>query len=207
MRRIVVVERKPGVEGTASTRVVPALDDLASLIGDIRVSNDFISEAQDEARNVSPLTPRKRHIISAAERRWKEEKARQSASSASRPLDSRTSTKTGDSVKDDPSTWNQNSDELADELAQIAMQLTGDFPVPSPKSTKMESTPHSTIEPQAHKPALKYQPRLPRTPRRIPSQDPESPEKLDRERGDAMDLDDAVSVDSLGDTMKDRLTS
>lgn len=199
-RRIVVVERKPGAEGTTSTRVVPALDDLTSLIGDIRVSNDYISRAQEEARNALSSTPRKRHVISAAEKRWKEEKARQPTISTTRAPGSKQPAKTGDSIKDDPSTWDHNSDELADELAQIAMQLTGDLPIHPPKPAKMEPSSRRTIEPQTPKRALKYQPRLPKTPRNRSSQAPESPGKVDGGRApvesDAMDVDDVVGVAS-----------
>ena len=198
-RRIVVVERKPGAEGTTSTRVVPALDDLTSLIGDIRVSNDYISRAQEEARNALSSTPRKRHVISAAERRWKEEKARQPGISTTRAPDSKQPAKTGDSIKDDPSTWDHNSDELADELAQIAMQLTGDLPI-HPKPAKAEQPPRRTIEPQTPKRDLKYQPRLPKTLRNRASQAPESPGKMDGGRApvesDDMEVDDVVGVAS-----------
>ncbi|KAL1955313.1 hypothetical protein VTO42DRAFT_8845 [Malbranchea cinnamomea] len=175
-QRVVVIEKKvtttekspTGATATTTTKTGPALEDLTSMIGSIKVSNDVISEAQKEAASTVTSPPRKRHVINEAERRWREEgKARRRSG---RPVQdsNRRPMKTGDSVRDDPSTWNYDSEQLAEELAEIAMQMTGDLPSsPATRATepaimKTAPPPARSFEPTGPKPKLKYQPRLPK---------------------------------------------
>ena len=183
-RKFIVVEKKETTETTASgtttttlMRAAHGLDDLTSMIGNITVNNP-ITGAQEEARSVSTSTPQKRRIINKAERHWKEERTHRSTDRALDDFD-KVDNKKGASVQDNPTTWDQDSEQLADELAEIAMQMTRDIPTTPPaKPATMETSPLPTV-PQGPKPTLRYQPRPPKHPRRRPSETAKAASKFD----------------------------
>ncbi|KAG5203889.1 Iwr1 domain-containing protein [Trichophyton interdigitale] len=83
-----------------------------------------------------------------------------SKSSQSYQLDKET--RKGESVLEDPSTWDLDSDNLANELARIALEMTNSVePSAEARSTTKATTSRATLQ----KRPLKYKPRLPKTPR------------------------------------------
>ncbi|EFR00136.1 hypothetical protein MGYG_03142 [Nannizzia gypsea CBS 118893] len=71
-------------------------------------------------------------------------------------------TRSGESVLEDPSTWDHDSDNLANELARIALEMTNDV---DPSEKALSATAAATTRPAPQKRPLKYKPRLPKTPR------------------------------------------
>ncbi|KAM5450015.1 hypothetical protein McanMca71_000600 [Microsporum canis] len=71
-------------------------------------------------------------------------------------------TRKGESILEDPSTWDHDSDNLANELARIALEMTNDIePLGKPPSATTTGTIRSTPQ----KRPLKYKPHLPKVPR------------------------------------------
>ncbi|KAK2861233.1 hypothetical protein FQN49_004407 [Arthroderma sp. PD_2] len=79
----------------------------------------------------------------------------------------------GNSILEDPSTWDHDSDDLANELARIALEMTNDT---EPPERSVPTTAAAPARPTPQKRPLKYKPRLPKTPRAEPHQDTHSNE-------------------------------
>ncbi|KAF3483022.1 uncharacterized protein GIQ15_02346 [Arthroderma uncinatum] len=97
----------------------------------------------------------------------------------------------GESIFEDPSTWDHESDDLANELARIALEMTNDI---EPSNRSAQASAAAQIRPTPQKRPLKYKPRLPKAPRAAAHQDiihDENPVRLDSSSAgpdaDAMD--------------------
>lgn len=98
---------------------------------------------------------RKRPVINSAEKRWREEQG--AASSRAKANLTEEKEKTGTSVRDDPSNWDHGSDQLAQELQEVALEMMREeVKTSTPEKETSEYTP--TYQP---KPQLKYKPRNP----------------------------------------------
>jgi hypothetical protein len=158
------------------------LDELASKIGGITVGAGGEIGTGDASFSTATATvhvptsynsgesadARRRRIVNEAERKWREEeKASRYVDRAQQDWESANWRKTGKSIKDDPRTWNTESDQLANELAELAKEMTGLSPAPAtaeapapavaPPVTQKRARP--VVQPT--KKPLKYQPRLP----------------------------------------------
>ncbi|KAK2811135.1 hypothetical protein FQN50_002471 [Emmonsiellopsis sp. PD_5] len=171
--KAVVIEKR--AHQVDDARASTVLDDLASRIGEVTVSSD-VNKARSstlpgaETRPVV-ITPRKRHIINEAEKKWKAEEKPSprrllQQQQQGRGNNNNNRAKNGHSISDDPSMWDQNSDQLASELEQFAMQITGDVEVPaakpSPPSTPERRRPGKFVGISPNRPVLRYPPRLPK---------------------------------------------
>lgn len=128
--------------------------------------DDGIIKAEDVLREIemaeakSSVTPRKRRVVNDAERRWREQ-SNMSRYIGRMQSDYDRKKKTGTSMKDDPSTWDLDSAELAEELEQAALQAIRGENVepPTPEMTEPE------LYVPAPKRALKFKPHLPKNQR------------------------------------------
>ncbi|OAL72798.1 hypothetical protein A7D00_2571 [Trichophyton violaceum] len=102
---------------------------------------------------ISNATIEKRHMLSGN---------REDSSKLSRSHQLDKETRKGESVLEDPSTWDLDSDNLANELARIALEMTNSAEPPEEARSVTKATTSRTT-PQ--KRPLKYKPRLPKTPR------------------------------------------
>lgn len=123
--------------------------------------SSFPTGGQGEHRSVTAST--KRHVVNDAEKKWKEtrpvERVQRTRDMSSNKF------KKGESVNDDPNNWDLDSERLADELAQVALEMTNDTETLAAPEIRFDgkttSPPRSTNQ-SLYKPALKYQPRLPK---------------------------------------------
>ncbi|OAX80716.1 hypothetical protein ACJ72_04946 [Emergomyces africanus] len=133
--RAVVIEKRPRQAG--DERVSIALDNLTTKIGEVKVSGETqetplipLMEGTDPTileSSTTPVTQRKRHVVNDAEKRWKEEfKASRYFDRAQQPGDKENKAKNAQSIHEDPSLWDQDSDQLATELAEFAHEITRD---------------------------------------------------------------------------------
>lgn len=175
--RVVVVEKRP--HPSSKPKVASSLEDLTTKIGDVTVSSDVKESVSAESEDGVPSLeskdlkspPRKGHVINEAEKRWREETRATRYADRARLDRSRDSKKrTGQSVLDNPNLWDQNSEQLASELEQVALEMTGEIePMDTAPNTSPERKPYykrgygrsASVSPS--KPALKYQPHQPRT--------------------------------------------
>ena len=137
---------------------------------------DIVDQAQLNDKGVTPnpiasnLTefpsnkPRKRPVVNQAEKRWRAE--RQAAISAAKTNISDTLER---SAQTNQRTWDEESERLAKEFEQVALEIEQDMDVDSLDSEpSLAPTPQRQI--MAPPPALKYQPRPPKQPRSVQSQ-------------------------------------
>jgi hypothetical protein len=143
----------------------------------------------------SSTKPRKRPVVNQAEKRWREQR-RSTISNAKQNL--------SDSLEKSAQThqrnWDEESDRLARDLEQVALELEQDQErdhgmdlepqVPSPAIPQPQP-----VYSSAPKPPLKHQPRLPKDPRVAPS-------AVDL-RADTDKNDEAVEEDDEGDYVYD----
>jgi hypothetical protein len=129
----------------------------ASLVADVAAQ---AATAEGEVRGVSvpdPETelarPRKRPVVNQAERKWREE--RQTAISAAKEHITQVLEKEAHSRKSD---WEEESERLAREFEQIALELEGGMDTQPSVQRPVAQT---TARPIIPKPPLKYQPRTP----------------------------------------------
>ncbi|PGH01531.1 hypothetical protein GX51_05218 [Blastomyces parvus] len=176
MSRAVVIEKRPHQVDDARASIV--LDDLAAKIGEVTVSSDAQGTSLTTPKDVtksaitseistSPATPRKRHVVNDAERRWKEEsKTFRYFDRVQQARDKEHNVKSAQSIHEDPSFWDQDSDQLATELAEFAREITGDSEMSgvSPKAapTTPPRRPGRFVGISPNKPVLKHPPRLPK---------------------------------------------
>ncbi|PGH14638.1 hypothetical protein AJ79_02973 [Helicocarpus griseus UAMH5409] len=176
MSRAVVIEKRS--HQVNDSRASAVLDDLANKIGEVQVDSDVGKtpvEIPGEVARVTaqPVTPRKRHVVNEAEKRWKEEsKASRYLDRAQQSRDKELTPKKAQSMADDPGLWDQDSEQLATELEQFAREMTGDAmsskgsprapPVTPPRR------PGRFVGISPNKPVLKYPPRLPKVGRDSP---------------------------------------
>lgn len=154
------------------------------------VDSDVLMLGDGGDQTASPAPARKRPVINSAEKRWKaEQDAASSRAKANLTEENEKNEKTGKSVRDDPSNWDHDSDQLAQELQQVALEMMMEETKPSaPKKETSEPTPMAGL---AHpKPQLKYQPRNPG--RRVQN----TAQKL--QDPDKMEMDDPVSGYTTG---------
>ncbi|KKZ62017.1 hypothetical protein EMCG_03478 [[Emmonsia] crescens] len=175
MSRAVVIESRPHQVDDVRASIV--LDDLAIKIGEVKVSCDAheapLTAPKGDAKSTvheastTPVTPRKRHVVNDAEKRWREEsKASRYLDRAQQAQDKEQKAKSARSIHEDPSLWDQDSDQLAAELAQFAREITGDSEMSEvpPNSTPRTPPrrPGQFVGISPNRPVLKYPPRLPK---------------------------------------------
>lgn len=163
--------------------------------------SDMIAEGETHSRGLSalskelvadpvassPTKPRKRPVVNQAEKRWREQR-KGSISTAKQNL----SDSMEKSAQIQDRNWDEESDRLAREFEQVALELEQDqeqdygmdldsrvganppAPQPQPVLTSLPKTP------------LKHQPRLPKEPRVVPS--PAAPQEVKSE--EAVEEDD-----------------
>ncbi|KAK2746057.1 hypothetical protein FQN57_003397 [Myotisia sp. PD_48] len=154
------------VEKTSMTRSNSKASSIITKKAGTNVPRPGGSSASSETSAAS-ASPKKRHVVNHAENHRKEQ------GEVSRYVDRVIQTRAaenrgmlGHSANDDPSTWNQDSEQLADELSRIALEMTNDI---EPSQTGQEaerpnlylpvhSAPHV---PTPYRPELKYCPRRP----------------------------------------------
>ncbi|KAJ5720051.1 hypothetical protein N7493_006929 [Penicillium malachiteum] len=139
--------------------------------------DDLVAQAESNSRPSSSLgnsvqlepqpKPRKRPVVNQAEKKWREE--RQGTISAAKQHLSDTLEK---SAQTHQSTWDQESERLAEEFERIAFEIERDMErdeVQDERFAPPTSRPQIPIRsPQP----LKYQPRPPKQPRAVQSQQP-----------------------------------
>ncbi|PGH26893.1 hypothetical protein AJ80_01475 [Polytolypa hystricis UAMH7299] len=182
---------RPGSRSSSRTRdsrTANVLDELAAKISGVTVSGKM-----EDVDVIVTTTPRKRHVINDAERRWK---ADPSTHKFSERLTHAAEGKgrTAQSAHDDPTLWDHGSDELARELELIALQMTGGAAAGSSSSaaaaavepvSQLKSV-EEEMELVSPKPVLKYQPRPPTEQRE---------RKVHHDRGESMHIDQPIAGD------------
>ncbi|RHZ56526.1 Iwr1 domain-containing protein [Aspergillus thermomutatus] len=131
----------------------------ASLVADAAAQ---AATEEGEVRGVSvpepePARPRKRPVVNQAERKWREE--RKTAISAAKEHITQVLEKEAQARK---SNWEDESERLAREFEQIALELEGGMETQPSVQRPVAQT---TARPVIPKPLLKYQPRTPNKPR------------------------------------------
>ncbi|KAF4215972.1 hypothetical protein CNMCM8980_005858 [Aspergillus fumigatiaffinis] len=133
----------------------------ASLVADAAAQ---AATAEGEVRGVSvpepepePARPRKRPVVNQAERKWREE--RKTAISAAKEHITQVLEKEAHARK---SNWEYESERLAREFEQIALELEGGMET---EPSVQQPVAQTTARPVIPKPPLKYQPRTPNRPR------------------------------------------
>lgn len=134
---------------------------VADLVGQAQAAETGDGQTSQLA-NVSPVKPRKRPVVNQAEKRWRAE--RQGAISAAKQHLSETLEKSAQANK---STWDEESERLAREFEQVALEIEQDMDVDYGESHVQPTTAPSNMPISAPKP-LKVQPRLPKEPRAAP---------------------------------------
>ncbi|KAJ5547789.1 hypothetical protein N7513_005023 [Penicillium frequentans] len=139
---------------------------IADLVHQASESQEGIKIKTPEEEVAPPAKPRKRPVVNQAEKKWREE--RQAAISAAKDHLSETLEK---SARAKQSTWDEESERLAKEFEQVALDIERDMDV-EPRNFNDKIAPPS---PQPRVPfeppqPLKYQPRPPKQPRAVPSQ-------------------------------------
>ncbi|KAL4917487.1 hypothetical protein BDW62DRAFT_201725 [Aspergillus aurantiobrunneus] len=107
------------------------------------------------AQGTTPARPRKRPVVNQAEKKWRAE--RQGAVSAAKEHISQVLEKEAQAHQ---SNWEEESDRLARQFEQIALEFDGEMEV-VPIDADQHSVPSAKTRPPMPKPPLKYQPRTP----------------------------------------------
>lgn len=154
-----------------STRVAVLVEQLrrkplsrqASMVADLasRAPADEADVKAEDIVDVSPVKPRKRPVVNQAEKRWREE--RQNAISAAKQQISDTFEKAAQAKQ---STWDEESEKLAREFEQVALEIEQDMEVDEHEGPVAPVQPTQYAPLSAPKP-LKVQPRLPKQPRAV----------------------------------------
>ncbi|KAL5048497.1 hypothetical protein BDW71DRAFT_22949 [Aspergillus fruticulosus] len=130
----------------------------ASLVADAAARADA---AKPMTQEVPPSRPRKRPVVNQAEKKWRAE--RQGAISAAKNHISQVLEKEAQAHQ---SNWEEESDRLARQFEQIALELDGEMHA-EPTGSNQYAAPPAT-RPAVPKPPLKYQPRVPNKHRAAP---------------------------------------
>ncbi|EAW13838.1 Iwr1 domain-containing protein [Aspergillus clavatus NRRL 1] len=125
----------------------------ASLVADAAVRAATGEEEEGEGE-VEPARPRKRPVVNHAERKWREE--RKGAISAAKEHITQV---LEEGAKARQSNWEDESERLAQEFEQIALELEGEMQTET--DHPFQPAVQTTARPVRPKPALKYQPRTP----------------------------------------------
>ncbi|KAK2765658.1 hypothetical protein FQN54_008514 [Arachnomyces sp. PD_36] len=151
----------------------------------------FDDEAALQGADATPAPARKRPVINSAEKRWKAEQgAASAASSRAKANLTEEKEKTGKSVRDDPSNWDHDSDQLAQELQQVALEMMREESQGPSAPKNQASSGHAPMAGVVYpKPQLKYQPRNP--PRR--AHNGAAAAQQQKKDPNAMDTDDPAS--------------
>ncbi|KAL4786764.1 hypothetical protein BJX76DRAFT_320188 [Aspergillus varians] len=124
----------------------------ASMVADAAA---LMENADHLAKGLTPARPRKRPVVNQAEKKWRAE--RQGAISAAKENISQVLEKEAQARQ---STWEDESDRLAHQLEQIALELNSEMEA-EPTSANQYTAPPAATRPAMSKPPLKYQPRTP----------------------------------------------
>lgn len=128
----------------------------ASMVADAAAQ----AEAADSlGQGSTPVRPRKRPVVNQAEKQWRAE--RKDAASAANEKIFQVLEKGAQSRQ---SNWEEESDRLARQFEQIALELDGEMET-KPTDASQYTIPSTTSRPAMSKPPLKYQPRAPNKPR------------------------------------------
>ncbi|KAE8384486.1 hypothetical protein BDV23DRAFT_166686 [Aspergillus alliaceus] len=132
----------------------------ASLVADAAVrADDVASRDNSDVAEEQPIPPRKRPVVNQAERKWREE--RKVAISAAKKHISQVMEQGAQARH---SNWEDESEKLARDLEQIALELEGDMEMEVSHTDTKHNAPQSTVG-RTHsvmpKPPLKYPPRTP----------------------------------------------
>ena len=124
------------------------------------VADRLALQADEQTREEPPARPRKRPVVNQAEKKWREE--RKNSISAAKQHISQVMDRGAQAQHQ--SSWEDESERLAHEFEQIALELDGDKmeTAPTPAAAPGQAPRHPTSLP---KPPLKYQPRTPNKPR------------------------------------------
>ncbi|KAJ5651045.1 uncharacterized protein N7484_004768 [Penicillium longicatenatum] len=139
---------------------------IADLVHQASESQESI-KIKTPAEEIAPQAkPRKRPVVNQAEKKWREE--RQAAISAAKDHLSETLEK---SARAKQSTWDEESERLAKEFEQVALDIERDMDV-EPRNFNDNFAPPSPQPRVPFKPPqpLKHQPRPPKQSRIVPSQ-------------------------------------
>lgn len=128
----------------------------ASMVADAAAQ---VEAADSLAQGATPARPRKRPVVNQAEKKWRAE--RQDAASAANEKIFQVLEKGAQSRQ---SNWEEESDRLARQFEQIALELDGKMETKPTDATQYTSS-STTSRPAMPKPPLKYQPRTPNKPR------------------------------------------
>lgn len=147
------------------------------------VADRLALQADEQAREEPPARPRKRPVVNQAEKKWREE--RKNSISAAKQHISQVMDKGAQAQHQ--SSWEDESERLAHEFEQIALELDSD---------KMETAPTPAAAPgpaprptSLSKPPLKYQPRTPNKPRLEKPAQPQPHPPTEHEGGEDDDDD------------------
>ncbi|EQL34008.1 hypothetical protein BDFG_03941 [Blastomyces dermatitidis ATCC 26199] len=176
MSRAVVIEKRPHQVDDVRASIV--LDDLAAKIGEVKVSGDAPGASPTAPKGITksavtaeisttPATPRKRHVVNDADKRWRaESKASRYFDRAQQAREKEQRMKSAQSMHEDPSLWDHDSDQLATELAEFAHEITADSemsgfsPKAPPRTPPRRPGRFVGISPNKH--VLTHRPRLPK---------------------------------------------
>lgn len=143
---------------------------IADLVHQAQVDSESSSRPQTAEDTEPPAKPRKRPVVNQAEKKWRED--RQKDISAAKQHLSDTLEK---SAQAHQSTWDEESERLAEEFQRVALEIEHDMELDpenlDERFAPPTSRPHVPITP-FH--PLKYQPRPPKQPRAVPAQQPPS---------------------------------
>ena len=174
--RAILVEklsRKPGTEGSSIFKDIGLKNGGTKTSGNddaMKEDVDVVVDMDSGGIHIAaPTTARKRPVVNKAEKRWRAEQSlSRSHSKTNLTEENKMAEKTGKSVRDHPSNWDHSSDQLAQELQQLALEImmedskssTVEKPVEKPvEKTAYAPTPIAGIS--TKRPQLKYQPRPP----------------------------------------------
>ncbi|KAJ5579594.1 uncharacterized protein N7459_005579, partial [Penicillium hispanicum] len=125
-----------------------------------------VNPADLELNSIVQAKPRKRPVVNQAEKRWREE--RQAAISSAK---SNISDAMEKSAQVKQRTWDEESELLAKEFEQVALEIEQDMNVDSHDS-EHTMAPSSIRQPAVPPPPLKHKPRPPKQPRALQSPKP-----------------------------------
>ncbi|KAJ5646300.1 hypothetical protein N7490_002672 [Penicillium lividum] len=139
---------------------------IADLVHQAQTESQESVRAKTPEEAEPPAKPRKRPVVNQAEKKWREE--RQGAISAAKEHISETLEK---SARAQQSTWDEESERLAKEFEQVALDIERDMQVEPRNFNDNFAPPPPQPRPQYKPPQpLKHQPRPPKQPRVVPTQ-------------------------------------
>ncbi|KAL4885330.1 hypothetical protein BJY04DRAFT_146185 [Aspergillus karnatakaensis] len=118
------------------------------------VADAAVMQGEEMSQALTPARPQKRPVVNQAEKKWRAE--RQGAISAAKEHISQTLEKEAQAHQ---SNWEAESDRLAKQFEQIALELEGEMEVEPTNTAQHQPSP--AIRSAIPKPTLKYQPRTP----------------------------------------------